>query len=171
MIAQLAVAGGSAALRARARAIDAAAAERGRAAMEELVEREGRSGRRGGGEADDGGETSSSSSANAAAAATAAILSAAATHAVVLADDGTVAQLREEKERTNEKEDADETPLAKSRCALCLGARRFPTATPCGHVFCWRCVAEWGTSYKQECPLCRAGFELRELVRVVGADF
>lgn len=54
-------------------------------------------------------------------------------------------------------------PHNSRTCALCFDPIRSPTATKCGHLFCWSCVSEWCRDHS-ECPVCRQSCDEQNLL-------
>ena len=74
-------------------------------------------------------------------------------------------RLADEKTEEADESSGDERS-GSAQCILHLGPVRHATATECGHVYCWNCIAEC-CKQKPECPLCRTPISLDNLLLLV----
>lgn len=51
--------------------------------------------------------------------------------------------------------DGTELKAPAGTCPVCMCEMNQPTATVCGHVFCWGCCFGWASVDGSPCPLCR----------------
>ena len=79
---------------------------------------------------------------------------------------GLIITVARDTERTPQ---SDATARLQLKCPLCLEACQDITTTPCGHLFCWQCVAEW-VSERSECPVCRSDVTPQALVALQHFD-
>ena len=56
---------------------------------------------------------------------------------------------------------------ALGACSICMSDIRAPTATVCGHIFCWECITEWTSEDGNPCPTCRTTSLPQDLLPLV----
>ena len=58
-----------------------------------------------------------------------------------------------------------------NECPICLSNARLPVVTRCGHIFCWDCIKEWvNKKGKMECPTCKNGIKLNEVIKLYSGN-
>ncbi|CCD26258.1 ubiquitin-protein ligase peroxin 10 NDAI_0H00840 [Naumovozyma dairenensis CBS 421] len=75
-----------------------------------------------------------------------------------LRNDGTIIRIPKEQEvvhiSLSDEKILPFIPPSSRNCILCLNDMVDPSCSPCGHIFCWRCLMDW-CQERAECPLCR----------------
>ena len=83
------------------------------------------------------------------------------------------------KDDTQPKDKAEPKPQAKQEqksdlggsvfeCNICLENANEPVVTPCGHLYCWKCIYEWLQQPRDTlvCPVCKSGITKEKLIPI-----
>ncbi|KAA6362720.1 MAG: putative E3 ubiquitin-protein ligase RNF5 [Streblomastix strix] len=52
-------------------------------------------------------------------------------------------------------------------CGICFDVASNPVVSPCGHLYCWRCIYEW-MQRVETCPVCQASCKKDSLIPIYG---
>jgi len=68
---------------------------------------------------------------------------------------------RRMQEQSQDEEDSSSAVVSSlsssQHCGICRMPRTNSAApSSCGHVFCWKCLYQWVSTVRPECPLCRS---------------
>lgn len=53
-------------------------------------------------------------------------------------------------------------------CNICLDSAKEPVVTPCGHLYCWKCIYQWLGQPNRTlvCPVCKSGINKDKLIPI-----
>jgi len=66
------------------------------------------------------------------------------------------------------QDDEDEQLVGRFECNVCFETAREPVVTPCGHLYCWRCVKQWLDGGNNMCPVCKSTVDQDMLIPLYG---
>ncbi|XP_010942720.1 uncharacterized protein [Elaeis guineensis] len=68
------------------------------------------------------------------------------------------------------KKEKVEESASEFECNICLDTAKEPVVTPCGHLFCWRCLYQWlhANPVFPECPVCKGKVHENNITPIYG---
>ena len=71
----------------------------------------------------------------------------------------------------NDVDDGTTSVSTTTTCTICRMDRNYPAApSTCGHVCCWRCLTQWVSTVRPECPLCRSPCKPQDIIALYDYD-